>query len=74
VCARGLCVRSPDVIYEDKVRKNATIDKANKNREPLPDFIKNYMIRQFGLKSIAMKNLQNLAAGAPGPYTYTPTP
>jgi len=29
----------------------------------MPDFLKHYFIRQYGLKSIALKNLANLAAG-----------
>jgi hypothetical protein len=29
----------------------------------MPDFLKNFFIRQYGLKSIALKNLANLAAG-----------
>ena len=29
----------------------------------MPDFLKSFFIRQFGLKSIAVKNLSNLAAG-----------
>ena len=32
-------------------------------REPMPQFLKHYMIRKYGLKSIALKNLANLAAG-----------
>lgn len=29
----------------------------------MPQFLKHYMIRKYGLKSIALKNLANLAAG-----------
>jgi hypothetical protein len=29
----------------------------------MPVFLKNYFIREYGLKSIAVKNLANLAAG-----------
>ena len=52
-------------IYEGKVVADELMDKQKRPREPeaMPDFLKNFFIRQYGLKSIALKNLQNLAAG-----------
>ncbi|EKX52151.1 hypothetical protein GUITHDRAFT_102052 [Guillardia theta CCMP2712] len=50
-------------IYEAKVLIDETFDKTGKPREPLPEFLKNFLIRQYGLKSIALKNLANIAAG-----------
>jgi len=50
-------------IYEGKVVSDELMDKSNRPREPMPDFLKNFFIRQYGLKSIALKNLANLAAG-----------
>mmetsp|Transcript_57084 Transcript_57084/g.133948 ORF Transcript_57084/g.133948 Transcript_57084/m.133948 type:complete len:293 (-) Transcript_57084:272-1150(-) len=50
-------------IYEAKVVADGLDDKQGRKRGALPDFLKNYLIRQYGLKSIAMKNLQNMAAG-----------
>uniref|UniRef100_A0A7S0EGA7 Uncharacterized protein n=1 Tax=Hanusia phi TaxID=3032 RepID=A0A7S0EGA7_9CRYP len=39
-------------IYESKVLLDETYDKTGKTREALPDFLKNFLIRQYGLKSI----------------------
>ena len=50
-------------IYEGKVVADELMDKQKRPREAMPDFLKNFFIRQYGLKSIALKNLQNLAAG-----------
>ena len=38
-------------------------DKAGKPRKSFPDFLKHHFVRLYGLKSIALKNLANLAAG-----------
>lgn len=50
-------------IYESKALSDDICDKAGRVREPMPQFLKHYMIRKYGLKSIALKNLANLAAG-----------
>jgi len=36
------------------------MDKTGRARESMPEFLKNFFIRQYGLKSIAVKNLANL--------------
>lgn len=38
-------------------------DSHKRSRESMPAFLRHYFIRQYGLKSIAMKNIANLAAG-----------
>jgi hypothetical protein len=38
-------------------------DSHKRKRESMPDFLRHYFIRQYGLKSIAMKNIANMAAG-----------
>ena len=45
-------------IYEGKVVADELMDKQGRTREALPDFLKSFFIRQYGLKSIALKNLQ----------------
>ena len=38
-------------------------DQAGRQREAAPTFLSGQLIRQFGLRSIAIRNLRNLAAG-----------
>jgi hypothetical protein len=50
-------------IFEGKVVSDELMDKTGRPRDSMPEFLKNFFIRQYGLKSIAVKNLANLAAG-----------
>ena len=56
-------VRLVDKIYAAKVGADETDDKKNHRRESFPLFIQLFLTQEFGLKSIADKNLKALVAG-----------
>jgi hypothetical protein len=51
----------PTPYHIHQVLSDELCDRSHRPREPMPDFLKHYFIRQYGLKSIALKNLANLA-------------
>lgn len=44
-------------IYEKKVQSDDIDDKMQNHRMPIPEYIRDYMITKYGLKSIALGNL-----------------
>ena len=56
-------VRLVDKMYEAKVIADEMDDRKKHRREALPVFIHLFLIQEFGLKSIAEKNLKALVAG-----------
>lgn len=56
-------VRLVDKMYEAKVAADEQDDRKKHRREALPIFIQLFLIQEFGLKSIADKNLKALIAG-----------
>ena len=56
-------VRLVDKMYEAKVAADEQDDRKKHRREALPIFIQLFLIQEFGLKSIADKNLKSLVAG-----------
>lgn len=50
-------------ILEEKAKADAVDDSVNNRRDPFPEFIKEYLVHKFGLKSIALSNLQAIILG-----------
>ena len=56
-------IRLVDKMYEAKVGADEQDDRKKHRRESLPLFIQLFLIQEFGLKSIADKNLKALVSG-----------
>ena len=52
-----------DKMYQAKISADEVDDRQKHRRESLPVFIKLFLITEFGLKSIADKNMKALVAG-----------
>ena len=50
-------------IYEGKATADQVDDREGNKRQSFPDFIRDWMINKFGLKSIALSNLASLILG-----------
>jgi len=50
-------------IYEEKAKADKVDDGVNNLRQTFPEFLRDFMINKFGLKSIALTNLQSLILG-----------
>ena len=50
-------------VHQAKAVADSKNDLAGRPREAAPTFLSSQLIRQFGLRSIAIRNLRNLAAG-----------
>ena len=54
--------RSIADVYQKKVKDDATSDSKGKLRCPMVKFVRNYLLRQYGMKSMAEKALRELTA------------
>jgi len=50
-------------IYEGKALADAVDDRENNQRQSMPEYIREFLINKFGLRSIALANLQSLILG-----------
>jgi hypothetical protein len=51
---------APRCRYEEKVRADEVDDREGNRREPMPEFIQDFFVNQYGLKSLARKHLGKL--------------
>ena len=61
--AETALVKLCDQIYEDKVKADEVDDREGNKREPLPEFIYDHLVNQYGLKSLAKEHLGQLING-----------
>ena len=57
------CLQQVVTLYQAKAIADSKNDLLGRPREAAPTFLSGQLIRQYGLRSIAVKNLRNLAAG-----------
>ncbi len=49
------------MLFQAKALADSKNDRARRPRETAPEFLTGQLIRHFGLRSIALRNLRNLA-------------
>jgi len=59
-------------VYQAKALADTRMDRHRRDREAFPDFISTHLIRQFGLRSIALDHLRSLAAAVRNEHETSP--
>lgn len=50
-------------MYENKAQADLVDDRENNHRQSFPEYIRDFLINRFGLKSIALQNLKGMVLG-----------